>query len=124
MHPAQVRVLTSAATKNEDLGDEVILHIVRGVGEMRSRLPLRDHFWDAHGLSATAAKDSTEVLSGDGGGRHRQNSLDKIRKGLGCVNYIESPVNLSTTGYRGQMRKESDRGHLGKNKLTSLEYVT
>jgi hypothetical protein len=36
------------------------------------------------------------------------------------VNYIESPVNLSTTGYRGQMRKESDRGHLGIDRANIL----
>jgi hypothetical protein len=36
------------------------------------------------------------------------------------VNYIESPVNLSTTGYRGQMRKESDRGHLDRNRANIL----
>ncbi|HEY1469417.1 MAG TPA: hypothetical protein VGF61_10260 [Candidatus Acidoferrum sp.] len=90
--------LTSAATKHEDLGDKVILRIFRVVGKMGRRFPLGDHFWDTHWLSATTAKDSTELLSGNGGGRHRQNSLDKIRQGLSCVHYIKSPVNLSTTG--------------------------
>jgi hypothetical protein len=91
-------LLTCATPKNKYLRDEVILRILRVVRKMRRGFPLRNHFWDAHGLSTAAAKDSSEVLSGNGGGRHRQNSLDKIRKALRCVNYIKSPVNLSTTG--------------------------
>jgi hypothetical protein len=91
-------LLAGAATENEYLRYEVILRVVRVVRVMRRGLPLRNHFWDAYRLSTTTAKDSSEVLSGNGGCRHRQNSLDKIRKGLRCVNYIKSPVNLSTTG--------------------------
>ena len=91
-------LLTSAATKHEDLRHEVILRILRAPRMMCLGLPLRNHLWNAHGLSATAAKDSSEVLSGNGGGRHRLNSLDKIRKGLRFVNYIKSPVNLSSIG--------------------------
>ncbi len=70
-------LLARAATKNENLGDEVILRVVGGVREMRSRFAFGNHFRDAHGLTTTAANDSTEVLRGDGGGRHRQSSLDK-----------------------------------------------
>jgi hypothetical protein len=74
-------LLTRTATKNEYLRDEMVLRVVRPVGEMRGRFPLRNHFWDAYRLSATAAKDSTKVLRGDGGGRHRQSSLDKTGRG-------------------------------------------
>jgi hypothetical protein len=62
--------LTSAATKNENLGDEVILHIAGIVGKLGGGLSLRNQVRDAHGLSATAAEDSPEMLSG-GGGRHQ-----------------------------------------------------
>lgn len=62
--------LTSAATKNENLGDEVILHIVGIVGKMGRGLSLRNQVRDAHRLSTAAAEDSPEMLSG-GGGRHR-----------------------------------------------------
>jgi hypothetical protein len=74
-------LLARAATKHENLGDEMILRVVGGVREMRRGFPFRNHFWDAHGLTTTTAKDSTEVLSGYGGGRHRQSSLDKTGRG-------------------------------------------
>jgi hypothetical protein len=50
-------LLAGAATKNEYLRDEVILRVVRIVAEMRRGLPLRNHFWDAYWLAATAAAD-------------------------------------------------------------------
>ena len=64
-------LLAGAATKNENLGDEVVLIVVRVVREMRGGIPSGNHFRDTNRLTATAAEDSTEVLRGDGGGRHR-----------------------------------------------------
>jgi hypothetical protein len=65
-------LLTRAATKNEDLRDEVILHISRIVGMVRCRLSSGDQVGNTNGLSAAAAKHSTEVLSSSSGGGGHQ----------------------------------------------------